>query len=216
MEFDPSNDLIHSAGNRVNVGEMKRLYYTRNFRNRNEDRYPRISFNDQLDLFYEKSLSNTCCGGAIGFFHAELLTEEEDENFCESFLVKEEYRLSKEKRRSKRDYFRKLNIHKTDDRRQNYIREAKPEYVAEQQKIDREKDMAKKIPKFLEYGLFYGYRSTCEFGQDQTRWRMHELYQLEHLRYYSEEAKLWPESPGYHEYESQKNIIEDITRTLEP
>ena len=215
MEFGPCNDLINSAGNRVNVGEVKRLYYTRNFRNRNENRYPKISFNDELDLFYEKCLLNVCCGGAVGFFHAQLLSEEDDESFCDRFLKKEKHRLSKEERKSKNDYFRKMNSHKTDDRRQSYIRMAKPAFDAEQQKIKKEKDIAKKLPKFLEYGLFYGYRSTCEFGEDRTRWRMHELYQLEHLRYYSEEAKLWSESPGYHEYESQKNIMNDITRQLQ-
>ena len=231
MEFGPSKSIVVSAGNRINIGEVKRLYarklnpsrlmferYAYNYR------YPRISFNDQLDLFYEKCGANNDCRECIGFFHTKLTLREEQEKFCEKYISTEENRLSKLKRKwnsdkihvkpAQKDKFMKDSKRKYDERQKNIIRK----YILKkikQNEIDERQKIYTQIPEYLEFELFYGYRHTIEFDDSRREWRMYELWKLENLRYWSEEERLWPSSSTYEDRLLEKNIISDITVQIE-
>ena len=208
-DFGPSNELIASAGNKVNNGEVRRLYALRNFGNEN-DRYPNISLNDQLDIFYEKCRINSDCRECVGFFHTQLMIRDEHELFCDQFIRKEAERLSKLQRKNKEDLYKKKNTRTSKERKNELIRNAKLDYDDRKLDIALQQSLLPFKSEYLEYELYYGYRHTIEFNERRSHWRTDELYQLEHLRYWSEEEKLWPSSSTYEEYLSEEYINGEI------
>ena len=207
MEFGPSKSIVVSAGNRINIGEVKRLYARKLNHSRliaYYYRYPRISFNDQLDLFYEKCGANNDCRECIGFFHTKLTFREEQEKFCEQYISTEETRLSKLKRKNKADV-----------KTSQLMKDSKRKYDERQNEIDERQKIYTQIPEYLEFELFYGYRHTIEFDDSRREWRMYELWKLENLRYWSEEERLWPSASTYEDRLLEQNIISDITVQIE-
>ena len=219
MEFGPSKSIVPSAGNKVSHEHVKRLYIStpdslENWRFLNDYRYPNTSLNNQLDLFYEKCCSNADCRECIGFFHTKLSIRQEHEIFCERFIPVENHRLSKIEQKNKQEFRGKMNKRKSKSSKEKFYQDSKPEYDRRQNEIDKRREIYTKIPEFLEYDLFHGYRHTFEFREELFHFKLHELWQLEHLRYWSEEERLWPSSSTFEERISEHNIIEDITNRI--
>ena len=215
MEFGPSNPIVGSAKNKISFEQVKRYYLPRLFANENINFYPNISFNDQLDIFYDKCQAKADCRECIGFFHTQLSVPEEHELFCKQFIPAENHRLSQLERKNKTEFSRKLLVRRSERSKEKFVQDWEPFYDKMQKEIDKRKKLVIYMPEFLEYEIFYGYRHTVEFDDDRSHWRLHELWQLEHLRYCSEEKRLWPQKSLYEEKLSERLIIEDISRRIE-
>ena len=64
--FDSFKKIVKSAGYKVNKQEVERLYQS--------DRLPKVSLNDELDMFYEKCLQNNTCSEFVYFFQTKMMT----------------------------------------------------------------------------------------------------------------------------------------------
>ena len=215
MEFGPTNPIVESAMNKISFEQVKRYYLPRLFANENINFYPNISFNDQLDTFYDKCKAKADCGDCIGFFHTQLSIHEEHELFCKEFIPAEDHRLSQLEQKNKTEFSRKLFVRRSKRSKEKFVQDWEPFYDKMQNEIDERKKLVIYMPQFLEYEIFYGYRHTVVFNGERSHWRLYELWQLDRLRYWFEEKSLWPSKSLYEEKLSERLIIEDISRRIE-
>ena len=64
--FDSFKTIVRSAGYKINKQEVERLYRS--------ERLPKVSLNDQFDMFYEKCLQNNIGSEFVYFFQTKMMT----------------------------------------------------------------------------------------------------------------------------------------------
>ena len=163
IEFRPSRKIMVSAQNQISKSEVKRLYH--------QKRYIKISFNDQLDSFYEKCLLEDVGTEIVHFFQTEKLKSEQSSSFADQFFKNEQERYRKRAENSKQKFHKELKkITEYDGDPDNVsILEQRNEFL--QRHLNNLNQIHKqvittarsKLPAFLGYNLFHGFRATVEF-----------------------------------------------------
>lgn len=150
-----------SAQNQISKSEVKRLYH--------QKRYIKISFNDHLDSFYQKCLMKEVGTGIVHFFQTEKLKSDQSSSFADQFFKNEKERYRKNAERKFQKELKKIKQQEGDLVR---IKEQRNEFV--QRHLNNlnliQKEVIKsKLPDFLGYNLFHGFRATIEFDIKQGK-----------------------------------------------
>lgn len=167
LEFRPSRKIMVSAQNQISKSEVKRLYH--------QKRYIKISFNDQLDSFYEKCLLKEVGTGMVHFFHTEKLKSDQSSSFADEFFKNEKERYRKRAEISKRKFHNGLKKIKQYEGDPDNVRILEQQYEFVQQHLNnlnlihKEVIRTSKLPDFLGYNLFHGFRATIEFDIRQGK-----------------------------------------------
>ena len=163
LEFRPSRKIMVSAKNQISKSEVKRLYH--------QKRYIKISFNDQLDSFYEKCLLEDVGTEIVHFFQTEKLKSDQSSSFADQFFKNEQERYRKRAENSKRKFHEGLKEIKQYEGDLDHVSllEQRNEFL--QRNLNNLNQIHKqvitttksKLPAFLGYNLFHGFRATVEF-----------------------------------------------------
>ena len=95
FEFHPSHSTLVSGSNQISREEVGRLH--------NKESFPcQTSLQYELDLFYEKCLTNSVGTEIKYFFQTKLLTVDQYFTFREQFSKTEQSRYSKRLRKNKK------------------------------------------------------------------------------------------------------------------
>ena len=193
MEFLPMSEIIKSAENHINERLASQLY-----RNSNRpwvtawDSPPWVSFNNQLDKFYEECLINKIENETVRYFYSRKTTANEFINFEKSYQSKEEKRIALLYDTTWRRYRKKPKEFNKKARKQNWSGEElykkrteavsrSKEFVTflnRQKRIRDEREHTAQFPGFLDHQLFYGSRLTIEFTSNNNN---SITEQLEHI-----------------------------------
>lgn len=181
MEFLPISELIGSAENHINEQLARQLY-----RNSNRpwattwDSPPWVSFNNQLDRFYEECLIDKIENETVRYFYSRKMTVNECIDFEKSYQSKEESRIALLYDNTWRSYRKKVNEFERKARKQNWTEDElfkkrteavnrSNEFVTNRQKrIRDEREHTAQFPRFLDHQLFYGSRLTIEFTTNNS------------------------------------------------
>ena len=176
MEFLPMTKFIGSADHHINERLAVQLY-----RKSNPpwvtawDSPPWVSFNNQLDTFYEGCRLNKIENETVRYFYSRKISVNEFPDFENSYQCKEDSRIALHFNNTWKRYARKVREFDKMARKQNWSREQfyknrretvnkSNEFVTNRQKrIRDEREHTAQFPGFLDHQLFYGSRTTIEF-----------------------------------------------------
>ena len=185
MEFRLMSNIIRSADHHINERLAVELYRNSNTAVRElapftgtfaiDSRPSLVSFNDQLDKFYEDCLLNRIENETVRYFYARKTTVNEFKNFEKSYQKKEESRVEQVDNNTSRSHPNKLYNFYKKSREQNWNKEELSknrkkfnkkfsEYEKKSRKrVREERKHAAQFSEFLDHQLFHGSRITVEF-----------------------------------------------------
>ena len=185
MEIRPMNPLVPSADHHINERLVVQLYQNSNPANlapwaskwnsfNNQLPQSLVSFNDQLDQFYEACLLNKIKNETVRYFYARKTTPNEFVDFEKRYKSQEEIRVSQHYANSWRRYREKLYEFERMAMHQNWSTEELNKHRKESyqkyydflaqsnRKFQKDSERTAHFPEFLDHQLFHGVRMTIE------------------------------------------------------
>ena len=180
FEFHPSHSTLVSTGNQISREEVGRLY--------NKESFPcQTSLQYELDLFYEKCLTNSVGTEIKYFFQTKLLTVDQYLTFREQFSKTEQSLYSKRLRKNKKKLSKRLMLF--EQRFSDFLLDTKtchccgdlPANAGLQQKmyfdnyddanhqIAEDFKLSSDLVEILKHSMFNGFRATWEFNLQEGK-----------------------------------------------
>ena len=181
--FDSFKKIVKSAGYKVNKQEVERLYQS--------DRLPKVSLNDELDMFYEKCLQNNTCSEFVYFFQTKMMTLDR-QSLIKEQLAQMRRQFAEQTKKNWIDFQTKLaernctfqysletrlgdstEFITSELQRLNHYHthraRMRHNYNETQHRIDTVLKFTLKKTDELEYNLFNGFRATVEFDFERGK-----------------------------------------------
>ena len=167
MEMRVGRSTRPSRGRKLSLHDVEEFYKISNEQI--------MSFNNQLDLYYEECLSEQVRNTVVRFFHAQQLEFDNFQIFQSNFIRSKNKQLAGKHRNNYRTYIRKLaelaspneleaeTIPKWNRR----LKSAQIQFDARKHHIDQRILSAIKISEKQEFRLFIGYRVSFEFQRNE-------------------------------------------------
>ena len=221
FEWYPTHSTMVSAGNLISREEVERLY--------NKESLPRNSLQYELDLFYEKCLTNSVGTEIKYFFQTKMLNQDQYLTFKHYFIENERRRYPKLLRKNKKKLRNRLKQWEQQGYLIDTVFQTKmfcPSSAAMQKKMyfdsyydakDRIVEDFKLSPglaEILEYSMFNGFRATWVFDLHQGKPDEEKIAQIIKENTWKLEYSASPNWDGWVE-NIRERLIKDVNLRLE-
>ena len=158
MELRVSKNTRPSTGKKISSDEVKHFY------NQQDDQI--MSFNNQLDLFYENCLENSLENSVVRFFHTQMLEPNDFDLFQSNFTQIKQRLFNKQQSRIMRNYrksLRKIESSNESDENKQLRFKSREDYKNKRiESYEHQKLLSLKEAMDKDNRIYIGYRATFE------------------------------------------------------